>query len=151
MLEDTMKCYVHLGYDPVPKQADSPTSAIASAESHLSFIAESDDDDPSSKWLIRHRVDELYPDNFVEYTHDDLLTGLQKNGTVVLQLVRYGEDNVPVMGEMCNIFTSEYEKKQDEEANIALEMTEESLTHKQIDLHGEAMIPMRRRLPAKKV
>lgn len=146
-----MKCFVHLGYDPVPKQADSPSSAIATAESHLSFIAESDDDDPSSKWLIRHRVDELYPDNFLEYNADDLLQALQKHGTVALQLVKYGADNVPVMGEICNIFTSEYEKKQDHEAEVALEAVEECLSHKHIDLHGEAMLPMRRRIPARKV
>lgn len=146
-----MKCFVHLGYDPVPKTAENPSIAIATAEAYLSRIAESDDDEPSSRWLIRRRVDELYPDNFCEYTHDNLIECLSKEGSVSLQLVKYNNDNSPLMGEICNIFTVETERRHDQEAENALEITEESLCHKQLDVHGESMIPMRRRLPAKKI
>ena len=150
MLEEIMKCFVHLGYDPVPKTANSPANAIAAAESHLLRIIESDDEDPSSRWLIKRRNDEQYPNNFCEYTHAELLDALVKDGTVVLQLVKYGDDNLPLMGEICNIFTCDVEKMHDQEAEFALEMTTEILALQQIDMHGESMIPMRRRIPLKK-
>ena len=146
-----MKCFVHLGYDPVPKTATSPSNAIAAAETHLSRIAESDDDDPSSKWLIRRRNDEQYPDNFCEYTHNELLNALVHEGAVVLQLVKYGQDNQPMMGEICNIFTCDVEKMHDQEAEIALEMTGgENYANNNLDLHGESRIRLKRRIPSKK-
>jgi len=145
-----MKCFVHLSYDPVPKTANSPSNAINTAETHLSHIADNDDEDPSSRWLIKRRNDEQYPNNFCEYTHNDLLEALVKNGTVVLQLIKYEKDNSPIMGELCNIFTSDAERMNDQEAEIALELTGESFAQNNLDIYGESMIPMRRRIPLKK-
>jgi hypothetical protein len=133
---------VHLGLSPIPKEAESPTSAISLVESYLSG---NDDDDPYSLWRIKWRRDDFYPDNFCDYTHSDLEKELQKNGFIVLQLIKEQSDDLPIMGEVANIFTADLEKKNDEEAEFALE----NLKKTHLDIHGESH-PFRRRIAASK-
>lgn len=115
-----MKCFVHLGYDPEPKEADDALEAIDLAAKLLNEVAE---DNLTVKW----RRDDLYPDNFVEYTVESLMQHLTKKGEVVLQLVDIGADGLPVMGETATIFTDAEEKKNNDEANEALEVLGKNL------------------------
>lgn len=108
-----MKCFVHLGFQPEPHESDDPASAIAFAESFLHSIQE-------DRMTIRWRRDDLYPDNFVEYTVNDLAQHLQQRGEVSIQLTEIGPDGLPVMGEMARIFTEEKENRDIKEAQKAL-------------------------------
>lgn len=132
-----MNCFVHVGYDPVPKEATSPENAISMAESYLK--GDDEDDDPSS-WKIKWRRDELYPDNFTDYDIDSLKLELSKSGCVVLQLIQDQPDDMPIMGETASIFTEEAERQNDQEAEEALEL----------DIHGEEKNTLKRKFPAKK-
>ena len=120
-----MICYVHVGYDPGPREADSPVEAIALAEQCLR--AENDALPDDEKLFIRWRRDDLYPDNFLEYTVDDLINYLNEKGEAVLQLVDIGADGLPVMGESANIFTDAEEQKNNDEAQQALEILGKNL------------------------
>lgn len=126
-----MKCYLHVDYDPMPKQASSPADAIRMAES---LLAGDGDEEPSSTWLTRWRRDELYPDNFTAYAIDELALHLQETGSVVLQRIRDDGD----MGVSVEIFTDELERKNDREALDALE---QGLSH-ELEAHG--LSPARR-------
>jgi len=132
-----MKCFVHVGYNPVPREVESPKSAIALAENLLR--GDNDDDDPSSIWRIKWRRDELYPDNFYDYSPEQLLAELIRQGNVVLQKIKDGPDNTPLMGESANIFTADLEQQYDQEAEEALDL----------DIHGEEG-PLRRKFPLRK-
>jgi hypothetical protein len=145
--EGKMKCFVHLGFNPVPKAVKNAESAIGFAENHLK---KDDDEDDSSSWKVKWRRDELYPDNFYDYTFNDLENELAQKGTVVLQLIKDQPDNQVLMGETATIFTADIEKKNDEIAENALGKIEENLDRKQIDIHGESIIPMRRRMAPQK-
>lgn len=120
-----MICYVHVGYDPGPREADSPVEAIALAEQCLRD--ENDSLPEEEKLFIRWRRDDLYPDNFVEYTVESLTQHLTEKGEVVLQLVDIGADGLPVMGETATIFTDAEEQKNNDEANEALEVLGKNL------------------------
>jgi hypothetical protein len=132
-----MNCFVHVGYDPVPKGATSPESAICMAENYLK--RDDDEDDPSF-WKIKWRRDELYPDNFTDYDIKALKLELAKSGCVVLQLILDQPDNMPIMGETASIFTEETERQNDQEAEEALEL----------DIYGEEKTAIKRKFPAKK-
>ena len=132
-----MKCFVHVGYNPVPREVETPESAIALAENLLR--GDDDDDDPSSIWFIKWRRDELYPDNFYDYSTDDLIKELKTQGNVVLQQIKNGPDNTPLMGESANIITADLEHQYDQEAEEALDL----------DIHGEES-PIRRKIPLRK-
>ena len=88
-----MNCFVHLDFDPIPREVKSPASAIALAEAVLKVEKE---EDPDSKLKILWRRDDYYPDNFFEYTIEQLQKELQEKGTVVLQLVRTDGD-LPIL------------------------------------------------------
>lgn len=107
-----MKCFVHFGSDPEPKEAKEPETAIAIAEKYLVAT----DQNLSIKW----RRDDLYPYNFVDYTKDQVAEFLQKNGEVVLQLANIQNNDLVVMGEVANIYTDDEEEKNIKEAEEAL-------------------------------
>ena len=140
-----MNCFVHLGFDPVPREVKNPASAIALAEAVLKAEKE---EDPDSKFTILWRRDEFYPDNFYNYDSEQLHKELNKSGSVVLQLVNMSGD-FPIMGESVTIFTAELEKKYAEQAESALEDVDEELDTKQIEMHGEGFIKRRTRSPKK--
>lgn len=132
-----MNCFVHVGYDPVPKGATSPENAICMAENYLK--GDDEEDDPPC-WKIKWRRDELYPDNFKDYDINALKLELTKSGCVVLQLIQDQPDNMQIMGETASIFTEEVERQNDQEAEEALE----------IDIHGEEKTAIKRKFPTKK-
>ena len=142
-----MKCFVHLGFNPVPKAVKNAESAIGFAENHLK---KDDDEDDSSSWKVKWRRDELYPDNFYDYTFNDLENELAQKGTVVLQLIKDQPDNQVLMGETATIFTADIEKKNDEIAENALGKIEENLDRKQRGIQGESIIPKSRRMAPQK-
>lgn len=144
IIGENMKCFVHLGFDPLPKQVDSPNKAIKLAEAVLK--AESQEE-PNSKMAIQWRRDEFYPNNFHEYDEDTLQKELIQNGTIVLQLVNTSNE-LPSLGTSITIFTEEIEKKYAEQAENALEEAEEDLEIKALDLHGESLL--KRRIQNKK-
>ena len=109
-----MKCFLHIDYDPLPKIAGSPTEAVAMAES----ILMEDDEEPYSTWVVQWRRDDLYPDRFICYTPHQLALALGDVGSVVLQKVT---PDGSVLGKSVEIFTDELERKNDNEAVMALE------------------------------
>jgi hypothetical protein len=139
-----MKCFVHLGFDPLPKQVDSPAKAINLAEAVLKAESE---EEPDSKMFIQWRRDEFYPNNFHEYNIEILQKELSSKGSVVLQLVDINNE-LPSLGRSITIFTEEVEKKYAEEAENALEEAEDGMEIKALDLHGESFL--RRRTHYKK-
>lgn len=134
-----MKCFVHLESNPVPKAIETAESAFAFAESHLK------DEDEDGSWKIKWRRDDFYPDNFSNYTYCDLNQELSCKGSVVLQIIKEGEE--PLLGETATIFTADVEKKLEQEAEIALEQTHENIEKKEIDIHGKG----RRKIVRKKI
>lgn len=122
-----MKCFVHVGFDPEPHEAPSPQEAVEYAikrlEAEEALALEVGEEPLSVKW----RRDDLYPDNFLEYTVGDLVAYLQEKGEVALQLVNIGEDGLPTMGEIANIFTAAEEEKNVQEAQEALDKLGASL------------------------
>lgn len=136
-----MKCFVHMDFDPVPKQVNSPVQAITLAEAVLKAESE---EEPDSKLQILWRRDEFYPNNFYEYTQEKLVQELAQNGSVVLQLVKT-TDEFPVLGESITIFTEEVENKFVEQAENALEYNEENLDRKPVHIRGETPLIKRTR------
>lgn len=134
-----MNCFVHLGFDPVPRAVNSPEKAITLAEAVLKAESE---EEPDSKFIIQWRRDEFYPNNFFDYTIKNLQEELQKTGSVVLQLVK-SNDELPILGDSVTIFTEEIEKQYTEQAETALEIGEESFNKTPIDLHGESVLKRR--------
>lgn len=133
-----MKCFVHLDRDPLPKSVINPEIAIALAESLLKTEDE-------NKWQIQWRRDELYPDNFSVYSKNDLQNQLLSVGSIVLQQIKIGPDNVHLMGESASIFTADLERKLTKQAETAIiEMD------KKIDVHGESFLAVRGRNKIKK-
>jgi len=118
-----MICFVHVGYDP--REASSPVEAIALAEQCLRD--ENDKLPEGEKLFIKWRRNDLYPDNFLDYTVDDLVAYLNQKGEAVLQLVDIDADGLPIMGEIANIFTDAEEQKNTDEAEEALEVLGKSL------------------------
>jgi hypothetical protein len=112
-----MKCFVHVGFDPKPHEADDPAEAISLAERRLLASNEGEEEHLPVRW----RRDDLYPDNFLEYTQDQLVSHLSQQGEVVLQLAELDSDGLPIMGEIANIFTASEEEKNAQEADEALE------------------------------
>ena len=113
-----MKCFVHVGFDPKPKKADNPTDAIALAVKYLNAL---NDEFPKEERLsVKWRRDDLYPNNFLDYTNTDLFSYLKDNGEATLQLVEMGIDGLPIMGEIANIFTVDQEIKNNADAERAL-------------------------------
>jgi hypothetical protein len=110
-----MKCFLHLDYDPLPREASGPDEAFRIAESVLG----DDEDDPSSTWRTFWRRDDLYPDNYVRYSHDELEGELKISGAVVLQRVSSSGERGPSV----EIFTDDLERRNDEEADEALHLT----------------------------
>lgn len=106
-----MKCYVHVGIDPFPKPAKGPSEAIALAEQYL----QNNSEDFSIYW----RRDDLYPNNLVEYSRKELLEEIQREGELTLQLAKVGND-LPILGEVVTIFSSEEEERNIREAEEAL-------------------------------
>lgn len=117
-----MKCFVHVGLDPEPREAESAVEAIALAEKALRAwndeTVEEEGDDPPL--VIRWRQEEMYPQHFTEYTIPDLLKALEEKGEVTLQLAAYGADGLPIMGEIVDIMTAEKEQQNNAEAEAAL-------------------------------
>lgn len=111
-----MKCFLHLDYDPLPREASGPDEAFRIAES---VLGDDEDDDPSSIWRTFWRRDDLYPDNFVRYSHDELVGELKLSGAVVLQRVSVTGER----GASVEIFTDDLERRNDEEADEALHLT----------------------------
>jgi hypothetical protein len=109
-----MKCFVHVDYDPMPKEAESASDAIQMAEK---LLRSDDEEDPSSRWLIRWRRDELYPNNYAPYSNHELISELNQHGYIVLQLV---SDNGEDLGKSVEILSDDLERKYDEEAASAL-------------------------------
>jgi len=112
-----MKCFVHVGFDPKPHEANDPVEAISLAERYLLAENGSEEEHLPVKW----RRDDLYPDNFLDYTKDELVSHLSQKGEVVLQLAELDTDGLPIMGEIANIFTASEEEKNTQEADEALE------------------------------
>lgn len=109
------KYYVHVGSNPEPKEVDEPGEAIALAERCL--IAKSLE--IPEHLTIAWRRDDLYPSNFIGYLTKDLVSYLENEGEVVLQLVEI-QNGLPIMGEIVNIFTAAEEEKNIKEAQQAL-------------------------------
>lgn len=118
-MKSSNKCYIHVGLHPEPKVANSPVEAIALAEKYLR--SENDEFPKEESLSVKWRRDDLYPDNFVDYSIDDLVTHLKENGEVVLQLAEIDADGLPIMGEIANIITAAEEDKDTKEADDALE------------------------------
>jgi hypothetical protein len=139
-----MNCFVHLGFDPVPREVKSPASAIALAEAVLKAERKQKSE---SRPKVQWRRDEFYPDNFHNYTVKQLEEEIITKGTIVLQLVNTNGE-LPILGESVTIFTAELEKKYATEAETALEIADEEMEQRQIDLHGESQL--KRRIKIKK-
>ena len=116
-----MKYFVHVGYDPEPKEVEDAVQAIALAEKLLKQV--NDSEELSVLW----RRDDLYPDNFLGYMSDELIQHLNQEGEVVLQLAATDADGLPIMGEIANIFTAFQEQKNTQKADQALEVLGKSL------------------------
>jgi hypothetical protein len=115
-----MRCFVHVGYDPEPKSAESPDEAIKLAEKYLKKAEKKDfKENLSVKW----RRDDLYPNNFLDYNSQQLVQYLNSNGQLVLQLAKK-VDGLPIMGEIVSIFTADEEERNVQEAERALQRSE---------------------------
>lgn len=109
-----MKCFVHVGWRS--HEADDPAEAISLAEKYLLAENKKDSEDLPVKW----RRDDLYPDNFLDYTKDELVSHLSQQGEVVLQLAELDENGLPIMGKIVNILTALEEARDTQEAKEAL-------------------------------
>lgn len=110
-----MKCFLHTDIDPTPKEADNPAEAVALAEYLLQTYNEAKKRELKIKW----RRDELYPDNFVVYTHEEIVSALEKEGVVWLQLTKDDAEGL-VMGEIVTICSEAVELANSREAQEAL-------------------------------
>lgn len=105
-----MKCVVHLDLELMPREFDTPEDAIEYVEQHMKDATMS----------IRWRRDDLYPDNYSEYTREQLLEEIKTKGEVTLQLVGVSGDDI-IIGDIANIITAEREKQDVAEAQAELE------------------------------
>ena len=137
-----MKFFVHLETNPVPKAVENAEAALSFAENHL----QKDDEEDGSKWSVKWRRDELYPNNYCNYNFCDLVQELSSKGSVVLQVIN--EQDQSLLGETATIFTEAVEKKLQDEAESALTNSTEVIDRKELDLHGRST--QRRRLAARK-
>lgn len=137
-----MICFVHMDFDPIPKEVKSPSAAISLAEAVLKAEQE---EEPDSKYQIFWRRNDFYPDNFFEYTLEQLQKELIESGSIVLQLANLSGD-FPVMGGSVTILTESLEKKYALEADSALEDADEELDQKNLDLHGESQLKSRKKI-----
>lgn len=112
-----MKCFVHVGLDPYPKVAMEPSEAICLAEKYLQ-------ENNNQEFSIYWRRDDLYPNNFVPYSKNELVTEIQKEGELTLQLAKVKDDDLPIMGELVTIFSAEEEERNAREAEKALHFGE---------------------------
>ena len=119
-----MKCFVHVGSDPTPHEAKDPSEAIRLAEKYL--LAQ-------ESLPVKWRRDDLYPNRFLDYTKDELVSHLSQQGEVVLQLAELDSNGLQVMGEIANIFTASEEKKNTQEADEALERGTSLIKRKRIN------------------
>lgn len=108
-----MKCFVHIGLDPFPKEVTGPSEAIKLAEKYL--LAKT-----NQEFSIYWRRDDLYPKNLVQYSKIELLEEIQREGELTLQLAKVENDDLPILGEVVTIFSSEEEERNAREANEAL-------------------------------
>lgn len=108
-----MKCFVHVGLDPFPKEADGPSEAITLAEQYLLGKTK-------QEFSIYWRRDDLYPKNLVQYSKSELLEEIQREGELTLQLAKVKNDDLPILGEVVTIFSSEEEERNAREADEAL-------------------------------
>lgn len=108
-----MKCFVHVGFDPFPKEADNPSEAISLAERYLSGKTNKD-------FSIYWRRDDLYPKNLVRYSKNELLEEIQREGELTLQVAKVGSSGLPILGEVATIFSSAEEERNAREADDAL-------------------------------
>lgn len=131
-----MKCFVHMDFDPLPKQVNSPLEAITLAESFL----KSQEENSKVVW----RKDDFYPNNFFDYTVDTLVQELLQNKPVTLQKV-VTDAEFPILGDSITIFSETVEKKFVEEADTALELNDEPLEKKQVHIRGETPLIKRKR------
>ena len=124
--------FVHVGFDPEPKKAETPIEAINLAEQYLNSVGKKLSSE-TNKIVIKWRRDELYPDNLLDYTTNDLIDYLN-TGEVVLQLVKLIGDDVsmPIMGEIVNILTLDEETKNIKEADKALKISHQMIEPEKI-------------------
>lgn len=112
-----MKCFLHSEIDPVAREVASLDEAINLAESLLQSYNKAE-----PKLKIKWRRDELYPDNFVDYTHAELSVALAEEGTVWLQLADTDVDGLPIMGEIVTICNEQAETDNNKAAQEALDV-----------------------------
>ena len=104
-----MKCVLHLDMELMPRTFDTPEAAITFVEKQFQ--------DPELK--IKWRRDDNYPNNYSDYTRQQLLEEYNKTGEICLQLVgNEGEDLI--VGEIANIITEEKEQQDVAEAEAEL-------------------------------
>lgn len=108
-----MKCFVHVGFDPFPKEANDPSEAISLAEKYLSGKT-------NKEFSIYWRRDDLYPKNLVCYSKNELLEEIQREGDVTLQVAKVRPSGLPILGEVVTIVSSEEEERNAREADKAL-------------------------------
>lgn len=107
-----MKCFVHVGLDPYPKVTNGPSEAISLAERYLAGLND------NKEFSIYWRNDDFYPNNFLPYSRHELITEIQKEGELTLQLAKVGDE--PVLGETVTILSAAEEEKNTREAEEAL-------------------------------
>lgn len=114
-----MKCFLHSDIDPKIKEAENPTEAVVLAEYLLHTYNEAEG---RPRLKIKWRRDEFYPDNFVNYTHEEVAEAIEKHGVVWLQLADPDSENL-LMGEIITICTETAELANSREAQEALRGT----------------------------
>lgn len=112
-----MKCVVHLDIDLIPKEFESPEEAIEFVEKYMNNVPL---DAGDARLAVRWRRDDLYPNNYCEYTKEQLLAEITANGEVTLQLAGVVGDDI-VAGEIATIITAERDRKEVAEADAELE------------------------------
>lgn len=112
-----MKCVVHLDIDLIPKEFESPEAAIEFVERYMENVPV---DEGDAKLSVRWRRDDLYPNNYCEYTKEQLLEEIKAKGEITLQLAGVVGDDI-VAGGIATIITAEKDKKEVAEAEAELE------------------------------
>lgn len=108
-----MKYYVHYEFDIEPKIFEDPAKAINYTENRLC------DDNFEDLKILWRRDDLGWQNNFVEYSHVELIKYLKETGEITLQLTA-NHDGSWTLGEIANIYTEEQEEKNNQEAEAAL-------------------------------
>jgi hypothetical protein len=104
-----MKAVLHLDMELMPRTFDTPDEAITFVERKFQ--------DPELK--IKWRRDDNYPNNYTDYTRQQLLEEYNRTGEICLQLVG-GEGEDIIIGEIANIITEEKENQDVAEAEAEL-------------------------------